>query len=168
TTTATVPLSESGVQINFDPADLPAGWTLCYNDTYDIVLNSTLLDTILTQCNKGKLLLGCRTINSTVLALAAMGLRSDVLYNCSSIVNCTHIANGVGWYYSSDYSWGFVEDSDTVYRNRCDSDSSTDSATGSGLRLCWHTGPSKGGYRCGNNVGLNNDTTFVRVIYTVD
>ncbi len=119
-----VPLTTSGVQKNFDPASLPTGWILCYNDTYDVVLNSTLLQTIFTQCNRGKLLLGCGLVNSTVLTLAAMGLRSDVLFNCSNIVNCTNVGNGVGWYYSSDYSWGFAPGTDSVYRSACDTGTS--------------------------------------------
>ncbi|CAF4133089.1 unnamed protein product [Rotaria sordida] len=163
-----VSLTVSGVQQNFDVTGLPSGWALCYNDTYNVVLNSTVLDTILTQCNKSKLLLGCGTINSNVLTLAAMGLRSDVLYNCSNITTCTHIANGVGWYYSSNYSWGFVEGADTVYRKRCDSEISTDDSSNSGLRLCWHTGSNLGGYRCGSSIGLNSEKTFVRFIYHVD
>ncbi|CAF1151441.1 unnamed protein product [Rotaria sordida] len=163
-----VPLTVSGVQTNFDVTSLPSGWTLCYNDTYNVVLNSTLLDTILTQCNRGKLLLGCGLKNSSVLTIAAMGLRSDVLYNCSNIITCTHIANGVGWYYSSNYSWGFVQDQDAVYRRRCDIDIATESSNNSDQRLCWHTGSTLGGYRCGSNTGLNSDTTSVRYIYNVD
>lgn len=115
-----VPLTVTEVQQNFDVSTLPVGWTLCYNDTYDVVLNSTLLNSILTQCNKGKLLLGCGLVNSSTLLVAAMGLRSDVLYNCGTITNCTHVGNNVGWYYSSDYSWGFVQNSDSVYRSSCD------------------------------------------------
>lgn len=110
----------SDVETNFDVSTLPLGWTLCYNDTYDVVLNSSLLDLIKTQCYKGKLLLGCGLVNSSVLTVAAMGLRADVLYDCGSIINCTHVANGVGWYYSSDYSWGFVQNTDSVYRSSCD------------------------------------------------
>ncbi|CAF3867994.1 unnamed protein product [Rotaria sordida] len=168
TTTASVPLTVSGAQNNFDVTGLPSGWTLCYYDTYNVALNSTVLDTILTQCNKGKLLLGCGPINSSVLTLAAMGLRSDVLYNCGNTTTCTHTANGVGWYYSSDYSWGFVENQDTVFRNRCDVDISSQGSSNSGLRLCWHTGSNLGGYRCGSSVGLNSDTTYARYIYHVD
>ncbi len=115
-----VPLTVSGVQKNFDPVSLPSGWTLCYNDAYDVVLNSSLLQSILTECNRGKLLLVCGLINSTILSLAAMGLRADVLFDCGTVTNCTHVANGVGWYYSVSYSWGFVENNDTVYRSACD------------------------------------------------
>jgi len=35
-------------------------------------------------------------------------------------------------------------------------------------RLCWHTGPELGGYRCGNHVNLNDDENYVRYIYHVD
>jgi hypothetical protein len=115
-----------------------------------------------------------------------MGLRSDVLFNCSNIVNCTNVGNGVGWYYSSDYSWGFAPGTDSVYRSACDTgtslpeekqifiynhcilDISTQGTIDPDYRLCWHTGPTSGGYRCGTNIGLNSDRTFMRVIYTVD
>jgi hypothetical protein len=49
-----------------------------------------------------------------------MVLRSDVLFDCGNITTCTHVANRVGWYYSSDYSWEFVENTDIVNRVSCD------------------------------------------------
>ena len=121
-----VPLTQTGVAENVDPASLPSGWLLCYNDTYDVTLNSTLLDSILIQCNRSKLLLACRHINSTILSLAAMGYRSDVLYECGNLTTCVHVANNVGWYYSKDYSWGFVQGGGSVNRASCDTGKSID------------------------------------------
>jgi hypothetical protein len=116
-----VPITINEVVENLDPTDITSlGWTMCYNDTYDVVMNSTLLATILAECNKGKLLLGCRPVNTTILTLAAMGLRSDVLFNCGTTTTCVHVANNVGWYFSTDYSWGFVNGTDSVYRVSCD------------------------------------------------
>lgn len=115
-----VPLTLTGVQVDLDPANLPSGWLSCYNDTYNVTMNSTLVDYILNQCNRTKLLMACRHINSTILSVAAMGYRSDVLWNCGNITNCVHVANGVGWYFSNDYSWGFVQGGDTVNRIICD------------------------------------------------
>ena len=146
---------------NLDPSNLlNNGWTQCYNDTYAVNLLPNVTDMIVSQCNKGKLLLACKPVANSSYTLAAMGLRSDVLYNCSTNNTCTHVANGIGWYFSDSYSWGFVNGIDSVTRNTCD--------TGSGnptLRLCWHTGQSYGGYRCGSTLGLNSDTTWERSVW---
>ncbi|CAF1180535.1 unnamed protein product [Adineta steineri] len=159
TTTATVQFSLSGVQLNLDPSSLPNGWSLCYSATYADNLDSTIVATILATCNKNKLLLGCRPVANTTLTVAAMGNRADVLYDCGSTSTCTHVANGVGWYFSSSYSWGFVRGSDNVTRDSCDV------ATGdAAYRLCWHTS-AVGGYRCGSTVALNSDSTWAKVIY---
>ncbi|CAF1643640.1 unnamed protein product, partial [Adineta ricciae] len=145
----TVPLTQSGVQLDFDPNSLPSGWSLCFNNTYADTMDQLSLSTILSSCNKTKLLLGCRQVNTVKLTVAAMGNRADVLYDCSTIENCTQIANGVGWYYSDSYSWGFVNGSDAVERNSCDTGSTNDA-----YRLCWHTDGGSGGYRCGTTTGL--------------
>ncbi|CAF1073897.1 unnamed protein product [Adineta steineri] len=158
TTTATAQLSLYGVQLNLDPSSLPSGWSLCYNATYADTMVSTVVATVLSTCNKNKLLLGCRPVANTILTVAAMGNRADVLYNCSSARNCTHVANGVGWYFSDSYSWGFVSGSDTVIRNTCDEGTGDDA-----YRLCWHT-LSVGGYRCGSAL-CSTDSTWAKVIY---
>ncbi|CAF1264729.1 unnamed protein product [Adineta ricciae] len=155
-----VSLTQSGVQLDFDPNSLPSGWSLCYNNTYADTMDQSSLSTILSSCNKTKLLLGCRQVNTVKLTVAAMGNRADVLYDCSTTENCTQIANGVGWYYSDSYSWGFVNGSDAVERNSCDTGSTNDA-----YRLCWHTDGGSGGYRCGTTTGLNSDTTWERIIY---
>ena len=113
-------LSLSGVQFNLNPHLLPGRWPLCYNGTYADTANSAIVSTILSSRNQPKLLLGCRPINNINLTIAAMGSRSDVLYNCGNIRNCTNIANGVGWYFSTSYSWGFVEGNDRVTQSSCD------------------------------------------------
>ncbi|CAF0917732.1 unnamed protein product [Adineta steineri] len=159
TTTATAQLSLYGVQLNLDPLSLPSGWSLCYSATYADSLASTVVATVLATCNKNKLLLGCRPVANTILTVAAMGNRADVLYNCSSTSTCTNVVNGVGWYFSDSYSWGFVRGSDTVTRDSCDTGTSNDA-----YRLCWHT-LAVGGYRCGSTVSLNSDSTWAKVIY---
>ena len=76
--------------------------------------------------------------------------------------NALHEANGVGWYFSDNYSWGFAPSGAVVDRSECD----VASATSPDLRLCWHTlGQTLGtGFRCGNN-DLNESTAFERVIF---
>jgi hypothetical protein len=107
-------------------------------------------------------MLGCRPTGNSLLTVAAMGLRADVLYNCGTIQSCTHVANGVGWYYSDSYSWGFVNNTDSVLRHSCDT-----FPTNPTSRLCWHT-QTFGGYRCGSSTSLESATNYERVIYHVD
>ena len=109
-----------GVVENIDPTTMLSGWSLCYNGTYDVVLNSSLLDSILRSCNRSKLLIGCRPVNETLISLAATGDRADVLYNCSTTPTCVRNSNGVLWYYSTNYSWGFAPLGSTVNRISCD------------------------------------------------
>ncbi|UJR10947.1 hypothetical protein I4U23_015132 [Adineta vaga] len=157
TTTVTVLLSLSGVQLNLNPNSLPNGWSLCYNATYSSSMTSLDISTILSSCNQAKLLLGCREVNNETLAVAAMGNRADVLYDCNTTSSCTHVANGVGWYFSDSYSWGFVNGSDTVSRSSCDTQN-----TNAEYRLCWHT-KANGGYRCGATT--NTGSSWMKVIY---
>jgi hypothetical protein len=122
-------------------------------------MNSSLISTILTLCSQKQLLLGCGPVGNTTMTVAAMGNRADVLYNCSSTMNCTHVANGVGWFFSDSWSWGFVDGNDTVTRNPCDA-----SPTDPSYILCWHT-VSIGGYQCGSTLGLSSNTAWEKVIY---
>ncbi|CAF0851477.1 unnamed protein product [Adineta steineri] len=151
--------SFSGVQLNFITSSLSSAWLPCYTATYGTNMFADALPSILASCNGTRLLLGCRPVGSAVLTVAAMGDRAAVLYDCGSARQCTYVANGVGWYYSDSYSWGFVNGTDIVARNSCDEGSSN-----ADYRLCWHTGGS-GGYRCGATIGLNSDTTWEKVIY---
>ncbi|CAF4200222.1 unnamed protein product, partial [Adineta steineri] len=83
-------LSFYGVQLDFDTQSLSNDWSLCYNDTYNVILNDSVLISILGICNKQKLMLGCRPVGSSLLSVAAMGLRGDVLYSCGESTSCTH------------------------------------------------------------------------------
>lgn len=152
-------LSLYGVQFDLNPASLPIGWSQCYTATYGSDMSSSVVASILSTCNGNKLLLGCRPTGSTVLTMAAMSYRADVLHDCGSTTNCVYTANGVGWYFSNSYSWGFVKGGDTPIRNSCDVGSSNEV-----YRLCWHTNEG-GGYRCGATSGLNSDSTWEKVIY---
>lgn len=150
----------SGVQQNVAPSQL-TGWSECYADTYDVPLETKVQGIVQQQCLKGKLMLACRQKGQPNWQLAAMGLRADVLFDCGSDALCTHVANGVGWYYSPTFSWGFVSGSDPVSRNECDTDPGP-------LRLCWHTVSNAGGYRCGDTTGLNSDAGWERAVFQAD
>jgi hypothetical protein len=145
-----------GVQQNVAPAAM-TGWTQCFSETYEKDLTPSL-GTVMAQCTKPKLLLACRKVGAANWQLAAMGLKADVLFDCGSQSDCTHQANGVGWYYSASWSWGFVNGADAVQRNECD-------VAAGPLRLCWHTGENTGGYRCGDTTGLNGDPSWERGVF---
>lgn len=150
----------SGVQQNVTPATL-VGWTQCFQDTYQD--SNAQLSTILSQCDKPKLLMACKQQASATYTILAMAPRADVLFDCGQQNNCTHQANGVGWYYSTNWSWGFAPAGLPVARNSCDVEA------GSGqLRMCWHTGGDfiNGGYRCGNDTPFGPD--WQRIVFEAD
>lgn len=131
---------------------------MCYTTTYAVGLTTSIVSTILSSCTGNKLLLGCRPAGATIFTVAAMGNRADVLYSCASSTTCTHDANGVSWYFSDSYSWGFAPGGSTVNRVSCD-----DVTTNGGSRLCWHTSGSTG-YRCGSTIAYP-DANWEKVVY---
>lgn len=153
----------SGVQQNV-PQNMLTGWSQCYSGTY---IDFADLNTVLNQCDKSKLLLACRPVGNASYTLLAMAPRVDVLFNCGQQQDCTQQSNGVGWYYSTDWSWGFAPGGLSVNRFSCDyNDGSQQSPE---LRMCWHTGGNgiSSGYRCGSN-DLNGGSTWERVIFEAD
>ena len=152
----------SGVQQNIPESQL-TGWTECFKDLYNNY--NTPMSQIVQQCDKAKLLLACRPVGQTVFTTLAMAPRADVLFECGSATNCTQQSNGVGWYYSDSYSWGFAPGGEPVQRTSCDTQN-----TSSPDRLCWHSGGGliNGGWRCGNSTGLNDDPNWERVVFEAD
>jgi hypothetical protein len=153
-----------GVLQNLDPA-LLSGWTKCWSGTYD--QNQPAMQTILSQCDKSKLLLACRPLGQATFTLAAMAPRVDVLFPCGVQPNCTKQSNGVGWYFDASFSWGFAPGNLPVNRNSCDFDNG--GVISPELRMCWHTGNNSmnTGYRCGNN-DLNSNPMWERIVYEAD
>jgi hypothetical protein len=155
----------SGTQLNISSSVL-RGWSLCYNDTYSVQLNGLPLNNILNNCSGSRLLMACGSVYTpNIYSLAAMGFRQDVLYDCAYNESCSHVANGVKWYFASNYSWGFANELDTVTRTWCDSES-----VNSADRLCWHTVSGFDGYRCGSTIfNLTVDPTlWQRVMWQAD
>ncbi len=148
-----------GVKQNV-PINSLGGWTQCFIDNY--ADNASNINTLLQKCNGSNLLIGCRPNGAANLTLAAEAARADVLFDCGTNQTCTHVANGVGWYFSSNYSWGFVSGNDPVSRNSCDTQNINPD-----LRMCWHTGGGNmnSGYRCGNNF-LNGNAGWDRLVFT--
>ena len=121
-------------------------------------------DEVLSDCPGSRLMLSCRETDSSTLMLLAQGNRSDVTFDTGNNTDATHEANGVGWYFNDSgapFSWGFVRAGDGVNKSPCDS-----RALGDEDRLCWHIDNNNaGGYRCGENILLNNSTEFERIVY---
>ena len=142
------------------------GWSECFSQAYGTY--GTSLSSALGGCGGGKLMLAARLTGSDTLLLLGQADRADVLFDTGSS-NVTHNANGIEWYYSSSYSWGFANGGDTVNRTSCDASGVFDSNTsGSNQRLCWHTssGNLDGGWRAGNLTELNGSQDVERVIFS--
>lgn len=150
----------TGVQTNVPESSL-VDWTKCFTGSY-ATSGTSLAMAVLSQCSKSNLMLACRATGSPTLSVLAWAPRADVLFDTGTS-NTPHDANGVGWYYSSNRSWGFAKQGDAIDRNSCDTGS-----TNPELRICWHTssGNLNSGWRCG--ASTNAGAAFERLIYEAD
>ena len=112
-----------------------------------------------------------QTLPGDDFTIVAAAPTADVLTNTGDGTNATHIANGTGWYYSDNYSWGFVKAGDQVDRRWCDAGGILDGWANVNARLCWHTaggrlqaGWSAGPYR----VSSTQVPPAYRAIYVSD
>ena len=151
----------SGILQNVAVATTTAGWTECYRDLYSNN-NLTLANSITAACTKANIMVACRQTGSATLTLAAQAPRTDVFFNTGDGNNVVHNANGVGWYFSTNYSMGFAPLGAAVQRNQAD-------VLAGPQRLSWHTlSFFGGGYRCGDTTGLNNSAAWERIVYHAD
>ena len=149
----------SGPQTSVDKSQLD-GWELCFTDLY---ANATAsLDGVLGQCNGDPLLLAGGPTGSQTLTVLAAAPRADVIFDTGTS-NDPHDANGSGWYFNSNWSWGFAKQGDPIQRTNCDVLVSPNPD----LRLCWHTdsGLLDNGYRAGATLGLNQSVDYTRYVY---
>ena len=160
----------TGVQNNVSIATVTGGgWTQCFSQNYGAFGPS--IASILSGCSAGsRLMLAGKAVGSNDLMVLAQAATSDVTFNTGT-GNVTHNANGVEWYFSDRYSWGFAPGGSTVNRRSCDTNDSTSFGTGPTVnqRLCWHTngGNMSGGWRVGAVDFLNGGVTgYEKVIYT--
>jgi hypothetical protein len=156
------PYWASGVQQNV-PAEALKGWTECYKGPYQEATKS--LDELrVNDCNKRNLLLACRPMGEGSFTLVAMAESAYVFQDCLKGATCAHDANGVGWYFDEDLSWGFAPAGEPVNRAECDNNESS----AQDLRMCWHTvnNSLSSGYRCGAVV--TDNTAWERVIFHRD
>ena len=157
----------SGPQTNV-PKSALTGWQECWSGPFT---GTTPLAGVLAQCSGNYLLLAAGNNGSNSLLLLAAAPRADVIFDTAHS-NTPHDANGSGWYFANDWSWGFAPQGDAIHRVQCDDNPGA-------LRMCWHTnalpapddvlypvGGLNPGYRIGDYVdGLNADTTHTRYIY---
>ncbi|WAS96003.1 hypothetical protein [Nannocystis punicea] len=157
-----------GPQVNVPVEDL-VGWSECFANLYSESEPGLTQDILGQDCTGSKLLMACRPVGADTFQLLAMGERADVLFDTGAQPNGTHEANGVAWYFSADFSWGFAAAGDAVNRSTCDS-VGNGPETNSDLRLCWHTGSDqiRGGWRCGDDDLLNDSNAFERFIFEAD
>ena len=156
----------SGPQVNVDKSQL-VGWQQCFSDLYGD--STSPLTGILSQCDKGLLLLAGGPTDSSTLTVLATAPRADVTFETGES-NTPHDANGSGWYFNDSWSWGFAKQGDPIDRDTCDIQASEDGepdGPNPDLRLCWHTanGLLDGGYRAGAVTGLNSSADYTRYIY---
>lgn len=149
-----------GPQINVDAA-LLVGWKECYVDSYNS--SGFELAALLDACNKAHLMLACREKGSGVFALLAHAPRAEVVTDTAKS-DTPHVANGSGWYFHNDWSWGFAKADDPIHRIKCDIE-----AVNPEQRLCWHTttGSLTPGWRCGGMTGLES-ISVERVVLHAD
>ena len=103
-------------------------------------------------------MLACMPTGSSTLSVLAWAPRATLFATTSSSTTANFDnVGGAYWYHTNASAMGFA-DSSSVSLSNCDT------AGGSG-RICLHLN-NFGGYRCGSTTGLNNDSGWVRVLYT--
>ncbi|MBY0236581.1 MAG: PEP-CTERM sorting domain-containing protein [Burkholderiaceae bacterium] len=133
------------------------GFTQCFSATYGTLGLTTA--GMLSGCQGDYLMVAARRTGSSVYEVLAAANYADVTYDTGTS-NTTHVANGVGWYFNNNYSWGFAGATDVVSRNSCDTAGGAERD-----RLCWHTHIGySGGYRAGSFNGLNGDNGWEKVL----
>jgi hypothetical protein len=155
----------SGVRTNVPISSL-SGWRVCHTEPY--ATNGTAISAILGACGGRRLLLACRATGSSTLRVAAQAGRDDVVTPTAG--NATHTANGVAWYFGGGLSWGFAPEGASVNRTLCDTRDLLAPTGDSDQRLCWHQSGSSlsGGWRCGDQLGLNGSSAWERVVLTAE
>ena len=148
-----------GPQVDI-PTDVvfQGGWNECFVSFYADSTQEMLPDIIEKLCIEDYLMMACRQTGSSKLQLLAWAHRDDVLFNTEHEPK-THDAEGTGWYFGDDKSWGFVAAGEDINQGSCD----TYDEVGY-TRLCWHT-QGTGGYRCGEDENLNSNSEWEKLIF---
>ena len=142
---------------------------MCFSSKYNLKLSSSVANTIEnSKCTKGKIMLGCRSTNNPdTIQTLAWAPRDCVFNSTGADHRSTWTCEGTDWYFNYDgniaRSWGFVKEGDDVFKGNCDGRN-----TGcNDCRLCWHMTATHGGWRCGSTIGLDESTSYERVIFQI-
>jgi hypothetical protein len=152
----------SGPQTFVDQSKLE-GWGLCPSGfPYNTSVN---LAVVPGWCVGDRLLLAAGPTGSSMLTVLAAAPRADVLFDTGTS-NTPHDANGSGWYYSPNYSWGFAKQGDPIERDPCDTVATDLPGPNPAQRLCW---PTSGGFLSpGGRAGATfdiSDGSYTRYVY---
>ena len=124
-----------GPQVNVPEETVLSAWTLCYSEPYNTF--GTLLTTVTSACPQANIMMACRPVGQSVITLLGWAPVADVFFDAGNgydYYDSYQTANGLNWYFSTSWSWGFGPANEAVDRNSCD----TDGEDGED-RLCWHT-----------------------------
>ena len=125
----------------------------CYSEYYHTPTTSTDIS----SCAGPVLFVGAIDDGDSVFSLGAYGLASEV--QTQTALNTPHLSNGVYWYFTSGYSFGFLKD-DTLQQSKADVGSSNPE-----YRLSWFVDSDYGGYRAGSQLNIS-DATWQKVIWS--
>jgi hypothetical protein len=158
----------SGPQTSVPRSTVEAGggWTPCFSSSY-ANWTGQWLESIGDGCDGSKVMLACSSsAASASLVVLAQGQRIDIGADPGDGQFDSHLVNGAEWYFdqggagSGRDSWGFAGGGDAVDRDNCDVEEDDPAE-----RLCWHL-HDFGGFRCGAQLPLNEDTTWVKRVYS--
>ena len=150
----------SGVRRDLPVADVAfMGFVECWGGPYS---GGGPLDELMSTCDQDVLLLACGRWDAELLTVAAMGRREEVLLETGGNGYDAHVHNSVAWYLTRGASMGFLSAGLPLQRSTCDV-----SSVWPEPRLCWHTAGDEisGGYRCGDQLWLNDSEEWVRRVY---
>ena len=147
----------SGVQNNL-PFSYMSSYSQVYNRPYSYASSTSEINSIRNSCSASSILcVGCYAAYSSYLTSVACGGCLQITQQTT--MNTPNLVNGVYWYFTSSYSFGY-SDTYSINQNSADIDSQSDAS-----KISWHVDQGVGGWRCGSNTYLNGDNTYYKVIY---
>ncbi len=135
------------------------GWTQCYLATFNVTIGSDG-ENVLNQCAGDYIMMAGRATGSNTLLALAATTRADAILDTGNTSN-THVSNGAQWWYSDDWSWGFIGLNDIASNSQCNTNSSA-------IGMCLHTLEFAGGYRINNITGLNGSTAYEKMFFVAN
>ena len=132
------------------------GCSVCYQQTYATATTSGDIR----KCTGPYLFVGGRAIGSSSFKLGAFDTSTVIL--TQTLLNTPHLSNGVYWYFTPSFSFGFSRDA-LINQDKADNLSTDGDA-----RLSWHLDLNVGGFRLGsilNSPNLNFATDYMKAIY---